>query len=382
MRLVLPRPAPNRSAPSQTAPSGTPFALRQFALRPFTLLAFALTGLPACTDKASDIGRTFDSDTAGVCGRVRGSSGILLYESGGDELHVPTEAPSTTAKTTGIAGPVGDATTMVGVTAGMVMVSTNTGCDWEQTGSLPSTGDWALVAGNMDVYAFDRLSGAGAVSADLGASWTPFDTVEPFVDPPTFASGRLRGVQGRGVVSSEDRGATWTLTGAAPFIPNGGNVSPTNLDLVTVAGPTGIFISHTGGASWDDISAKLVGHADGTVIGLRVAASPANDDVLFAIGDGADGTRTFQRSIDAGANWDRLGDSTQVTIGDDARLYPMPDDATMVISASGVPADNKMNLYRITAGEGLHTVGVGGYLAMPQLSLQPERWVAAVHAVP
>lgn len=346
------------------------------------LSVLATLALPACTDKASDMGHTFDSDTAGVCGRVRGSSGILLYEEGGDDLHAPTEAPSTTAKTTGVAGPVGDATTMVGVTAGMVMMSTNTGCDWEQTGNLPSTGDWALVAGGDDVYAFDRLTGAGAVSSDLGASWTPFDTVEPFVDPPTFAGGRLRGVQARGVVTSEDKGATWTLNGAAPFVPHGGDVSPSNLDLVTVAGETGIFISHTGGASWDDVSAKLVGHSDGTVIGLRVAASPASDDVLFAITDGADGTRTFQRSIDAGANWDRLGDSTQVSIGDDARLYPAPDDATMVLSSSAILADNKLNLYRITAGEGTHTVGVGGYLAMPQLSIQPERWVAAVHAVP
>lgn len=345
-------------------------------------IALLLLPLFACTGSPAGSSHVFDSDTGSVCGRVRGSSGILLYENGGDTVRVPTEAPSTTVRTTGVAGPVGAAGAVVAVTGGTVLASADGGCNWDDVGSLPATGVWSLVAGGADVYAFDGLTGAGAVSADGGASWTPFDTVEPFLNPPAFADGRLRGVQARGVVTSDDRGVTWTLTDGLPFTPVTGAANPALLDLVVIGGPTGVAVSHTGGTTWEDVSATLVGVADGVVSAVQVAPSPADAAVLFALTDDADGLRTVQRSADGGATWDRLGDSAQVTLGDDARLYPLPDDATTVLSNSGVPADAKLNLYRITAGAGIHTVSLGGYLAMPQLSVEGDRWVAAVHAVP
>lgn len=347
-------------------------------------LVLAALSLPlvACTGKDPD-GHSFDSDTAGICGRVRGATGILMYEDQGDSLHAPTDAPSTTIKTTGVAGPVGGPTGVLAVYGGSVLVSSDTGCNWSDAGSLPSGGDWALVAAGDRVYGFDRLGSDGAWSDDLGESWTPFDTSQPFLDTPTWdGASRLRGVQARGVVTSEDGGGTWTLAGAPPFQPTGGTASPSNLDLVVIAGDAGVAISHTGGATWEDISTTLVGIEDGPVAGLHAAASPADDNVIFAITDGNDGTRTIQRSVDGGASWDRQGDSTQITIGDDARLYPIPSDSTMVLSSSFVPDENKMNLYRITAGEGIHSVGVGGYTTMQQIAIIDDRWLAAVSAVP
>ncbi len=338
--------------------------------------------LLACTGKSADLGHTFDSDTGGVCGQVKGATGILLYEDGGDDLHAPTAAPSDTLKTTGVAGPVAGSTGMVASFAGNVLVSSDTGCNWEEAGNLPATSNWALVAAGDRVYAFDRDGSDAARSDDFGGSWTPFDTVEAFIDPPTWeSSGRLRGVQARGVVTSEDGGDSWVLAGAPPFTPTGGTVSPTNLDLVVIAG-AGIAISNTGGSTWTDISTSLIGTGTGTVTGLRVVTSPADDNVIFAITDSTDGIRSIQRSDDSGVGWALLGDSTQITLGDDARLYPLPDDPLTVLSSSFVPDETKINLYRVTAGEGIHSVGVGGYLGMPQLSLMGERWVAAVHAVP
>lgn len=355
-------------------------SIRAFAL-PISMFSLALVS--ACTGKGDTSGHTFDSDTAGVCGRVRGATGILLYDDLGDTLHAPTDAPSTTTKTTGVAGPVGGPTGMAAVYGGNVLISSDTGCNWTEAGGLPARGDWALVAAGDRVYAFDRASGSGAWSDDLGDSWTPFDTSQPFVDTPTWdGANRLRGIQTRGVVTSEDGGATWTLAGTPPFSPSGGSVSPTNLDVVVIAGEEGLAISHTGGATFEDISTTLVGIESGPVAGLRAVTSPADDNVIFAITDATDGTRTIQRSVDGGASWDRQGDSTQITIGDDARLYPMPMDSTMVLSSSFVAADNKMNLYRITAGDGIHSVGVGGYTTMQQIAIMDDRWVAAVSAVP
>lgn len=162
--------------------------------------------LLACTDKSSDDPRTFDSDTAGVCGRVRGANGILLYEDGGDDLHAPTEPPDD-VHTTGVTGPVGSGSGMIAAYGGNVLVSADTGCNWEEAGNLPAGGDWALVAAGTRVYAFDRASSTGARSDDLGETWTPFDSVEPFLDPPVWdGASRLRGVQARGVATSDDGG--------------------------------------------------------------------------------------------------------------------------------------------------------------------------------
>lgn len=338
--------------------------------------------LAACTGSPSGGGHVFDSDTGSVCGRVRGSNGILLYEDGGDTVRVPTEAPSTTIRTTGVAGPVGAGNRYVAISGGTVIASEDGGCNWEDVGSLPASGAWSLLAGGDDVYAFDAASSAGAVSSDGGASWTPFDTVQAFVNVPAYAGGRLRGVQARGVVTSDDKGASWSLTEGLPFTPATGAANPAQLDDVVIGGPTGVAVSHTGGTTWEDVSATLIGASDGAVSAVQVAASPADPSVLFALSDDAGGLRTVQRTADGGATWTRLGDSAQVTLGDDARLYPLPDDATTVISNSGVPADAKLNLYRITAGAGIHTVSLGGYLSMPQLVVQGDRWVAAVDAVP
>lgn len=357
--------------------------MRQVSLiLPSTLAALALA---ACTGKSSDNSHIFDSDTAGVCGRVRGSSGgILRYEGGGDDLHAPTETPSTEVKTTGVTGPVAGASGMIAVQGGQVLSSVDTGCNWTETGNLPATGDWALAAAGDRVYAFDRLSSDGAYSDNLGDSWAPFDTAEPFVDPPVvdLGSGRIRGVQARGVVTSDDAGASWALAGDPPFPPRGGSVSASNLDIVVIAGDGGVQFSHTGGSTWDDVSTTLVGIEDGPVAGVRVGVSPVDDDVLFAITDGTDGTRTIQHSVDGGLAWNRLGDSTQITIGDDARVYSAPTDPTQMLSSSFVPDSNKLNLYRITVGEGIHAVGVGGYTTMQQIAMMDDVWLAGVSAVP
>lgn len=169
------------------------------------------------------------------------------------------------------------------------------------------------------------------------------------------------------------------MIGDLPFAATAGSASPTNLDLVLVAGATGVSASYTGGATWEDVSTTLFGIEFGPVAGVRAVPSPADDEVFFAITDSSDGTRVIQRSINSGESWDRLGDSTQIVIGDDARLYPSPDDPAMVLSQSGVPAESKLNIYVVTAGEGIHSVGVGGYQAMPQITIMGDRWVSAVY---
>ncbi len=357
--------------------------MRSFA-RPL-LVALPLALSAGCTGKSTDLTHSFDSDTAGICGRVRGShGGVLRYQSGGDDLHAPTEAPSTSTKTTGVAGPVAGATGMIAVYGGQVMSSVDTGCNWSDTGNLPATGDWALVAAGDRVYAFDRASSAGAWSDDVGGSWTPFDTLQPFVDPPTIdvSTGRIRGVEAAGVATSDDSGATWAIAGSLPFTAVAGSVNPANLDQVAIAGEGGVQTSHTGGTTWDDVSSTLYGIESGPVAGVRVGLSPADPNVIYAITDGSDGTRTFQHSGDGGLSWDRMGDSTQVVIGDDARVYPSPDDPAVMLSSSFVSDSSKMNLYVLTFGSGIHNVSVAGYTTMQQIAMMGDVWLASVSAAP
>lgn len=126
----------------------------------------------------------------------------------------------------------------------------------------------------------------------------------------------------------------------------------------------------------------MIGIEDGPVAGVRGGVSPVDANVVFVITDGADGTRTVQHSSDGGLGWNSLGDSTQITIGDDARVYVSPTDATQMLTSSLVADANKMNLYRITHGEGIHSVGVGGYTTMQQIAMMDDVWLAAVSAVP
>lgn len=342
-----------------------------------------LLTLAACDGGEDDLPNG-SGDTGGlpVCGRVDGTTGVLLYQDRGDTIRTPREAADPAARTTGVAGPLDEGElSYVSVTNGQVLASADAGCNWEYAGSLPGDGDWALLAGGPRVYAFDRAAARGARSDDGGASWTALTTTDTFTGLPTVDPGdaeRLRGVTSAGqVVASGDGGATWSALGAMPLdsgTPRSAAVAADDADTVLVGTDVGAWLSRTGGASWEMVF-------EGDV--SSVAISPDDAQVLFLVGPSTDGTLAVWRTANGGGDWARLVDATQVTLPAGVPLWPLPGDPNVVLSGTGIVNDDgnaALALYIMEAGVGTHTSSVETWDSLEQLVFASDRWVAAVNA--
>ncbi|MBM4389994.1 MAG: hypothetical protein FJ090_02620 [Deltaproteobacteria bacterium] len=343
------------------------------------ILAFLL-GCPdnEGTDKAGPI------DTSGlVCDRIHGTGGVVIWDDISTTPHFPDEAPDAETKMSSVAGPLGDGVSWIGMFGPQVMVSDDSGCNWDFNGSgLPVGGDWDLVAAGNTVYAFDRLSSQGGYSKDDGMSWTAFDSggtwLSEVVADPAVA-GRLRGVQARGVVTSEDGGANWVLTGPAPAEGLVGGVAcASGLDTIFVVTATGGYLSKTGGQTWDDISASVV---TDSFVPSRAAIHPDDADVLFMSGRDDDGA-VIVRSTDGGASWDDAASTRQVDLDVGAPLWPAPGTGSSLASAFGSGGgDPYINVYEITVSN-VATSHVGAYVGVTDIAFRDDgAWVCAVHAV-
>ena len=108
---------------------------------PFLLLLTACAG-----DLITDTVVGDGTDTsAPVCGRVRGTNGVLLYQDDGTTVRAPVDPPTEATRGTGVTGPL-DASGLVwaAVVNGRVFTSQDAGCNWTGVGNLPGTADWAL----------------------------------------------------------------------------------------------------------------------------------------------------------------------------------------------------------------------------------------------
>lgn len=340
-----------------------------------------LLPLVACSGSSDAIYETGADSGLPVCGRVRGTSGVLLYEDEGTTVRSPAEEPDATSVTTGVAGPLdADGLMWLAVTDGRVIQSVDAGCNWDTAGYLPA-GDWALRLAGTRAYAFDRASGAGAYSADSGASWTPFDAGAPFfgLPAPTPADPVvLTGVQARGVVASTDSGATWSVKGEIPS--SIGTLQAAAVDgagVVFVAGSEGLAASSDSGLVFTDL------RVDADVTSLAV--HPDTSDVIFYIATDATDMRSIWR-LSVGGTPERLVDETQLAFASDMPLYPLPGDTSAVLAGYGPVPNNEdvdsLALYTMRVGEGAKTVRLTTFFQMHQLAFGPDRWVAAVDSVP
>jgi hypothetical protein len=342
--------------------------------------SLVLLGLLACTDKPYELDTSEPEDTGlGVCGKVRGTTGILMYAEDDDGLTVkpPLDTPNDTQVTTGVAGPVDDVS-FLAVTDGDVIRSDDKGCNWTAVGALPD-GDWGLVQAGSSVYAFDRGSSAGARTDDLGLNWTAFDTGGVFLGLPTVDATnpmRVRGVQARGVVTTDDGGATWPVSGSLPtaeYPATGSSASTGNLDLLLLAGPGGIYRTVNGGSSWE-----LVFYNQGDA--YTVAIHPDDGDIAFAFARDEAGTLAAWHF--EGHTWTMLATETQIEIVQGLDLYPVPGDTRTVVAGHGPVLNDdderSLALYQMTAGEGTDLTRVTMYYHLHQLAFGDDRWVAAV----
>lgn len=342
-----------------------------------------LLTLAACDGGDDDL-PSGSGETGGLplCSRVDGTTGILLYQDGGDTIRTPREAADPADRTTGVAGPLDEGElSYVSVANGRVLASADAGCTWDYVGSLPADGDWALLAGGPRVYAFDRSAARGARSDDGGASWTALTPTDVFAGLPTVDPAnaeRLRGVTATGqVVASGDGGSTWSPLGAIPLdsgTPRSAAVAAGDPDTVLVGTDVGAWLSRTGGASWERVF-------EGDV--SSVAVSPDDAQVLFLVGPHTDGSLAVWRSGNGGGDWARLVDATQIALPAGMPLWPLPGSPTTVLAGTGIVNDDgnvALALYIVEEGVGTHTSSVETWDAMEQLVFGSDRWVAAVNA--
>ena len=338
--------------------------------------------LAACTD-APYLLDTGSADT-GVpqCGRIRGTEGILLYQDGGDTVRSPTDTPNGYEVTTGVAGPLGDDRSYLAIVSGQAIFSADAGCNWEERTRLPATGTWRLVSARSRVYAFDSATASGARTDDLGLTWSSFSTGEAFTGLPSADpadSGRLRGVQARGVVTSTDGGDTWSVTAPLPdgaTGPTDATVAASDTNILLLGSSAGAWRTSDGGGTWDPIGTDAI---------IATAIHP-DDASVFFVQSSSSGTTTLWRTENRGDDWGRLTDSAQLSLAADARLWPVPGNTSQVLSAYG-PRYNEntdsdgVNLYVVEAGTGTHTLFIGTWFHIHQVTFGADRWVAGVDAV-
>ncbi len=342
----------------------------------------ALLALPfaaACSTGAELLPQ--DTSTSG-CDRVHGATGVILVTDAGNTQHFPTEAPSDTLATTTVAGPLADGTWLA-VSGNEVLASDDGGCNWQSAGGrLPSGGVWDLVTVGATAYAFDRGGAQVGISGDGGLSWTAADAGEPFIGSVRADStGRLRGVQARGLVTSEDGGQTWTPSGTPPpGAPAGAAVFPGDLDVAAVTYSGGVAITRNGGTSWDDLGAELV--VDG-FIGHSVDFASDSADILWVGGEDPEQS-VIHRTVDAGAHWTDVATSKSLDLDADAPIWPVPGMPNEALAAYGSSEDNfGISVYHIIAGDSLHTTHTGGtYFHVNDAAFTEDgSWLVAVDGV-
>lgn len=360
-------------------------------MRRLPLALLAPTLLAACNgDKPPP--NTFDSGDTGLseCGRVRGTTGILMYDAASpDTVHYPVDVPDAADHTSGIAGPLGDEHTFLSVTDGQALLSADGGCNWAEQGSLPSDGDWTLVTAGPRAYAFDRGQARGGYTDDLGLSWTPFETGAAFLAAPTASdrdSSWLRGVRDDGVASSTDGGDHWTVDGTLPEgsgAIHDADALASDLDVMALAAELGVWTSLNGGLTWDDHTEVVTAAVLATepVAGVAAAVSADDAHTFAALVRASDGVYTVARSTDSGASWSRLADSDGIGLDDHSNLWIVPGAPDTVVTTWVEPgAEFPLHLNITVAGEGTHVIKVALYEAMNGMVFGGERWIAAVDA--
>ncbi len=346
--------------------------------------------LAACGGSAAPIVEIPDEPDPTVCGRIRGTSSILLYQDGGTTVRTPLEAPEESDVGTAVVSLWDELQRdWLAVARGRVLQSEDAGCTWSQIGTLSTSGTWALRSTRTDdgvrLWAFDRRSGATATSSDGGRSWEAHDAGEPFVVIPVVSAAdpmRLRGVQARGVVTSTDGGVTWTVTAALPegvMFPSGGDVRALDPDALLLAAPGGAWSSSDGGTTWDD----LYDNGDA----YTAVWHPTDPNARWLVARGSDSALgvwawTLNDTDPRGGTWSRVLDELQLPVDTAMRIWPLPDDPAGALSSFG-PTTNDAgepagNLYLLRTDATTRTVRVGTFTRIHDIAFRDDRWLAAV----
>lgn len=163
------------------------------------------------------------------------------------------------------------------------------------------------------------------------AAWEQLGLATPVTRLFAPASGALFAGTGAELFRSDDAGATWrpVPVPAEPRV-HAVTVDPTDHRVVYAATSAGLHRSDDEGGSWSLILPSALAT-------LRVAVSPANPQVIYvAQGGGNAGAFAFARSVDGGATWETLEQTTQGPCAwSVAVLRPHPTDAGRLFRTHG-----------------------------------------------
>ena len=165
--------------------------------------------------------------------------------------------------------------------------SSDAGLSWE-TVSLTGEADFhALLADGDRITGYDASGNRVMVSRDGGGTWResapPAPIADIAADPGT--DGRLLATSEAGLLTSEDSGETWQVTGGDAMLL----AWPARDTLVGLTAFGDVRLSRDGGRTWKD---------GGPLPGEPAAATEDGDRVIVALHDGG-----FASSSDGGRTW-------------------------------------------------------------------------------
>jgi hypothetical protein len=122
----------------------------------------------------------------------------------------------------------------------------------------------------------------------------------------------------------------------------------------------------------------------GTLYVPKVAISPDDGEVIFALSSGPDGVYAVSRSPDLGGTWQLLGDSDGFSLGPRSGMWAIPGAPESVLTHYIDSTDKAfpLELHVSTLKTGTHTVSMANYQGLSAVAFNAEYWVAAVHGVP
>lgn len=179
--------------------------------------------------------------------------------------------------------------------------------------------------------------------ASQTGTWEHLGPAQPVKRLFTPTSGALLASTGSALLRSDDAGTSWR---EVPLPVDSGvhsmEVDPNDHRVVYAASAAGVHRTDDEGASWSSVLPS-------TLSTLRIAVSSANDQILYVAqaGGGSSGSTggafAFRRSLDRGATWETLEETTQgpcswaVLI-----LQPHPTDPTRLFRTQGCYAGRNL----------------------------------------
>jgi len=182
------------------------------------------------------------------------------------------------------------------------------------------------------------VPGTSTVRTVQVGTWESLGPARPIKRLFAPASGPLLASTGTALLHSDDAGATWR---EVPLPAETGthsiDVDPTDHRVIYAATTAGLHRSDDAGASWSLVLPTALA-------ALRIAVSPANNSIVYVAQSGGNaGAFAFLRSLDRGATWETLEETSQGPCAWSVLvLQPHPIDPSRLFRTQGCYAGRNL----------------------------------------